>query len=552
MDIASIISGMDNIEKPIICSDLAELYLIKDADCKQYEHLEAQLCASGFVYYDKHQEGDNVFATYSKDEHVLYLSYIPSEKCIRLTSKENAILPEKESAYAGTKVTPLITQVRPAYFSVDCGMSYVIRVSDGRFVLIDGGEGEYEEADHLWDILKSQQEGEGKPVIAAWFITHPHSDHFCGFVQFMNKYKEEVILERVLYNWGAEGISPTPRGYNDPIEFHRILEEMKNSVKVITPRTGQRFVFGDGIFDILFVCEDLYPEKISNINDTSLAIRMEVEGRRVLWIGDMCDQGAECMCARYTEESLQCEFYQVGHHGYYGGSDELHRMIDPKIVLWSCPNFWYPVVRLWNTNDYLIKSPNVYTTIISGQSEMVIDMTQPVEKFKPYALASDDGVVYEECFDGGRIMDLHWSCITGGSTGYRPAKAHLTQGECTLETMVDDAYTVCEFVQPGQMELAKDFTLTLAGRLEKDTEKFGLFWNYTSPTIFSEEHALWLQPAGDGSFVFTLKADATEKKAQLFLYDTCVCEMPYETSGGLYFILKNGKVTLEHIKVSKL
>ena len=92
------------------------------------------------------------------------------------------------------KVTPLLTQVRQAFFSVDCGMTYVIRTCEGTFVLIDGGMGEYEEAEHLWDILMSQNTSNAKPVIKAWFITHPHTDHFGGFVAFMDKYGEQVTL----------------------------------------------------------------------------------------------------------------------------------------------------------------------------------------------------------------------------------------------------------------------------------------------------------------------------------------------------------------------
>jgi hypothetical protein len=176
-------------------------------------------------------------------------------------------------------------------------------------------------------------------------------------------------------------------------------------------------------------------------------------------------------------------------------------------------------------------------------------MTQPIEAFQPYRLVEDGGVVYEERFEGNRVIDLHWSCITGGYTGYQAAKARLTPGECSLKTIDANSYTVCEFVQPGQMELVKDFTLIISGRLEKDTERFGLFWDYMTPIVFSEEHALWLEPAEDGSFTFRLRADAKSKKAKLYLYDQCICELPYETRGGLYFILKNGVVTLNHIQL---
>ena len=49
-------------------------------------------------------------------------------------------------------VTPLLTQVRTAYFSADCGMAYIMRMCDGKFVLIDSNWGEYEEPEHLLGI----------------------------------------------------------------------------------------------------------------------------------------------------------------------------------------------------------------------------------------------------------------------------------------------------------------------------------------------------------------------------------------------------------------
>ncbi len=448
------------------------------------------------------------------------------------------------------KTTPLITQVRPAYFSVDCGMTYVIRVCDGRFVLIDSSIGEYEEADHLWDVLLSQCEGNEKPVIAAWFITHPHWDHFDGFVKFMEKYKDRVQLDSVVYSWATEDVCQLPTDQNLD-HFDHMIVSLGDTVPIIVPHTGQRFEYADAVFEVLFTWEDLYPEKIPDVNDTSLVMRMELAGRSVLWLGDMGRQTAAYLCRHYPAEAFQCEILQVAHHGYNGASDEFYRKADPKVLLWPCPDFWYPVVRLWETNDYLIKSPKIGTTIIAGQAETVLDMTRPIEEFRPYKDVAEGETVYEEHFTGSRVIDLHWSCITGGATGYAAAKTTLGQGECRLETMDKNSYTVCQFVQPGQMAMAKDFTLTFSGKLEKGAERFGLFWNYPSPTIFSEEYALWLEPEADGSFTFCLSADSHEGKARLYLNDKYIRGLPYETCGGLYFILKNAVLKLEYIQVIK-
>ena len=62
-------------------------------------------------------------------------------------------------------------------------MGYIVRLSDGRFVVIDGGMAEYDEIEHFFETLNSQNELESVPVIALWFITHPHFDHFNFFVK---------------------------------------------------------------------------------------------------------------------------------------------------------------------------------------------------------------------------------------------------------------------------------------------------------------------------------------------------------------------------------
>ena len=89
-------------------------------------------------------------------------------------------------------------------------------------------------------------------------------------------------------------------------------------------------------------------------------------------------------------------------------------------------------------------------------------------------------------------------------------------------------------------------------RKQKGTEKLGLFWDYPLPTVFSEEHALWLEAKREGTFTYVLKADWEGKKARLYFYDELICEMPYETIGGLHFVLKNASVTIQHIQVVKL
>ena len=116
--------------------------------------------------------------------------------------------------------TPLLTQVRTAYFSADCGMAYIMRTADGKFVLIDSNWGEYEEPEHLLEILSAQNTREGKPVIAAWFFTHAHPDHYLGFVRLCDRHPDEFTVEKIIYNFPFEGRCPgsgTPQSFADAV-----------------------------------------------------------------------------------------------------------------------------------------------------------------------------------------------------------------------------------------------------------------------------------------------------------------------------------------------
>ena len=178
-------------------------------------------------------------------------------------------------------MNPFLTQLRATYFGADCGMGYVLRLSDGKFVIIDGNMGEEDEPERLYDLLVAQSEGRA-PAIAAWFITHPHADHFGCFVKFCQSYSNRVTVERVLYHFPRPGVFGA--GASDTTSFFEVLSHL--NAEIITPHTGDTFDFADAHFEVIFTCEDLYPGPIVNINDSSLVLRMTSQAMRA---GSTCD-----------------------------------------------------------------------------------------------------------------------------------------------------------------------------------------------------------------------------------------------------------------------
>ena len=129
------------------------------------------------------KDGEGVFVNYFKNTSVLSVAY--EKDCAYFDFADNL---------GPIVVKPQITQIHLE----DFGMSYAIRLSDGRYIVIDGGREFEPDAQRLYNCLKEGSPFD-TPVIAAWIFTHPHSDHFHCFIKFFDMYQGKVDIERFLY-----------------------------------------------------------------------------------------------------------------------------------------------------------------------------------------------------------------------------------------------------------------------------------------------------------------------------------------------------------------
>ena len=537
----------------IPCAEGVELFLIRQGNPERYEALLTALRALGFADEREHKIGEVQFNVLAQGAHVLTCSLTPCDGRMRVVSEENGVIPPVEAQPVKQVATPLLTQVRTAYVFCDCGMSYLLRLCDGRFIMIDGNVGEYEEVDYLMDLLKEQNVLPGKPVFAAWIITHPHGDHFWGFARFIKKYGDQVELGDVIYNFARTDIS----GRSSMALMDEFLADNKDRIRVITARSGQVFSYGDAVFETLTAAEDLYPpEKRDslNCNDTSLSFMVTFAGRRVLILGDLQGKGAEYASRRYPASAFKCELLQVGHHGYWGGSEEMYRAADPDFLLWPCPDFWFARVRGWKPNQVLFEEcKNIKGIFVGGQREDVLDMTKPFEYVSHYVDVADGETVYEESCNGDRVIDLGWNCVNGGKTGYNGAIFSMTEQGVVMDSLIRPNPVVCMFVQRGQMDLLPDFTLTMKGKVDPQSEIFGLYWNYPNHDVFSADDVLPVFHDADGSFDFKLTADSAAGLAKIYHNGALVATLPYtkRPDSGLYYVMKKALVTMREVKLVK-
>ncbi|MBE6630082.1 MAG: MBL fold metallo-hydrolase [Ruminococcaceae bacterium] len=297
------------------------------------------------------------------------------EQCIRVITAplSSAYLPTDEilqDTYDRTTdkiCESSITTVRLVGSSV--GMSYILQLEDGRFVIIDGGNNVAANMDKeiLYATLKElHKKSHGSyptkedPIhIAAWLITHSHGDHYGNTNAFLKAYVPEGLIKMdylignfpemsTIYPvgsdtvWMGQNVS-TLRGY-----FTSANLTPFTFVKVYT---GMTLYFANLKMEILMTYGDHAPYRINNSNDTNTVTKWTIrsDNKDTTWmvLGDSCVYQSRWLCAMWGGSSyntstklydggyLQADMVQLAHHGNIGCEIALYKTIRPAIV-------WFP------------------------------------------------------------------------------------------------------------------------------------------------------------------------------------------------------------------
>jgi|GEM_PF-6557396 len=212
-------------------------------------------------------------------------------------------------------------------------MTYVLRLSDGSFILIDGGIETDEAALH--QILDELDPLSARHRIRAWILTHSHHDHVTVF----NHAAVRFAPEAVYLNF------PTPeeterRDPNAVIQNRMVRETLanlqKNNCRVYKPYPGQSFTIGNLRFEVLYAqSEWTLSEDMTTVNDASLVLKLLApSGKTVLFLADVMAPAGKLLEAFYSAEALKSDAVQVAHHSMYGPDYPLYEKIAPSICFW--------------------------------------------------------------------------------------------------------------------------------------------------------------------------------------------------------------------------
>lgn len=305
----------------------AALVVVNDVQEKDFTAYDSVVTAAGFSLRESRSFGKNQFFFRSDGENTLILSYFPGIREMHLVVEPNV-------DYLNFCDVPGNSVKKSAFTQIDLedyGLCDVIDLEDGRFVVIDGGREFEKEADKLFSYLQTNSAQE-KPVIAAWIMTHPHLDHYPGFLSFWKKYREQVEIQRFLYNFpdaelNEENFSYMSYEQEDMKRFFQAVEETK--APVIRVHTGQEITIGNLRMEILSSPDDLIFGEDAGINMMSLVMKTYIAGQILLLCSDSNFDYTPVM--RQYGDYLKADILQMPHHAFGGGTVEQFRQIDPEV-----------------------------------------------------------------------------------------------------------------------------------------------------------------------------------------------------------------------------
>lgn len=309
---------------------------------EDFQNYVELLSSSGFVIYDKNTIENNRFTTMISNDTSVNVSWFIRTQTMRIIAEPRKYLCPLYDAAEGEYET-LLTGMKGETVIAGEGMGYIIRLSDGRFCIVDGGMGDPDhiDSDKLMNILLAQKPNDvEKPVIAAWIFTHLHGDHIGVFNCFSIDHHSDVIIENLYFNFPKEEEikkSDSPYMLDDSIyrytQFKKCLNEYYSDVSVVKLHSGNRFVAGNARFEVLYAYDDLYPLTIldGGMNEDSLLIKMMIEGQTILWTGDIAFNATDLVISEYRD-ALSTDFLQMAHHGM-NGTKEFYSLVNPKYAL---------------------------------------------------------------------------------------------------------------------------------------------------------------------------------------------------------------------------
>lgn len=231
----------------------------------------------------------------------------------------------------GSKLTLLANQTGSQMLSV------LVETNQGKMIMIDGGtEGD---SGHLVESLLARG---GR--VDAWLITHPHSDHAGALKDILAHPEYGITIDNIYYSFSYLGWYQENESYR--ADF---VGELMAAFQTLPPQAlhgdiakGQEMMVDNVKITVM---NQPYLYSHNSINNSSVVYKLEINGKKAIFLGDMGEEAGRQFIADTPPEQLKCDIVQMAHHGQSGVGFEVYRVLQPEVCLWGAPAW------LWNNDS---------------------------------------------------------------------------------------------------------------------------------------------------------------------------------------------------------
>lgn len=324
-----------------------------------------QLEEAGFTRLMGRKLPSGEFYAYTNGEVKLSISFLILKAEMRVFYEAMPKIPDfsamGEKKYDKITLTQFCTNSsRAIVTSTASGMGYVIRLTDGRLIVIDGGfhsapnyGDDYPDFKKLlWDLSDGQ-----KPHVALWLLSHPHADHFDVLTKFtpedadVDAYMSTLVRTDAPYAGCALDMANRVPNYD---------------AMNISAHAGDHYDFGDLSMDVWSCCEEneLYDAgALRDVNNQSIIFTFNIGDQKLLFVGDGY-HGAGHQALAIAGGAIKADICQIGHHGRVPHKDDLfYSFVSPKVALW-------PACYAQIDNDLAHRGSNTW---VLGELSTVVD-----------------------------------------------------------------------------------------------------------------------------------------------------------------------------------
>lgn len=231
-------------------------------------------------------------------------------------------------------------------------LSCVMQTTEGGVIVVDGGRDT--DALHLAEII-----GQYGGTVDAWLLTHPHSDHVGALTALLTMDPVPVEIRGIYYSFLDRDIYSQEESSRRESDLE-CLDAVLDALETV-PQEKKHFVKRGSEIPVkdarITVLNDAFSCPQNTFNNSSVGYRVELGGKKLLFLGDMGWQAGENLLRVCTPQELEADVVQMAHHGQRGVERDVYEAISPEVCLWPTPGW------LWDNEQDGVAGDGPYKTL---------------------------------------------------------------------------------------------------------------------------------------------------------------------------------------------